>query len=237
MGYTALIVESESIEERAKMMSAVNRSAERMKQIIDDFLSLERVEQLATEPPTQPVCMNTLMGRLEGDYSCQAAEKGVALQVVSSGRASLDVAGDEAQLYEAISNLVGNAIKYTPHGGNVRVMLSEKTGTVQFEVVDTGLGIPQAQHERLFQPFYRALRDDIQAISGSGLGLYLVKSIVTRHGGQMIFQSAAGQGSTFGFTLPLLMQDDLKSPISTGSTETLMRDSEAIMPAWRTAAP
>ena len=110
--------------------------------------------------------------------------------------------GDLAQLYEAISNLIGNAIKYTPERGLIDVCLRKKDGLIIFDVRDNGFGIPEEHHERLFQPFYRAHTQETTGIEGTGLGLHLVKKIVERHRGKMIFRSTYGQGSTFGFSLP-----------------------------------
>ena len=112
------------------------------------------------------------------------------------------MSGDPAQLREAIDNLIGNAIKYTPDNGAVRVRLEQNAGRVIFEVKDNGLGIPDDQQERLFQPFFRASNAKASTIEGTGLGLHLVKNIIERHGGKMRFKSVVGQGSLFGFELP-----------------------------------
>ncbi|MBZ0305947.1 MAG: histidine kinase, partial [Anaerolineae bacterium] len=76
-------------------------------------------------------------------------------------------------------------------------------GTVRFEVVDTGYGIPEASQPQLFQPFERIKMEETRQIEGTGLGLYIVKKIIERNGGQIIFSSDYGKGSTFGFALPL----------------------------------
>ena len=111
--------------------------------------------------------------------------------------------GDPVQLYEAASNLINNGIKYTPEGGSVTVRLYATDKSAVFEVEDTGIGVPEEFRTGLFKPFYRVKTNETKDIDGTGLGLYLVKGIVERHGGQMRFQTEHGKGSIFGFELPL----------------------------------
>jgi two-component system phosphate regulon sensor histidine kinase PhoR len=103
---------------------------------------------------------------------------------------------------QAVLNLVSNAIKYTPAGGQVTVRLASGPGGVELVVSDTGIGIPASAQRRLFEKFYRA--DNALAVDteGTGLGLYLVRLIVERSGGRISCDSREGAGSTFRFTLP-----------------------------------
>ena len=112
--------------------------------------------------------------------------------------------GDPMLLYEAISNIIGNAIKYTPKAGTVHVWLTVEGQSACVRVHDNGYGIPEEQQERLFSPFYRVQTEETQEIEGTGLGLHLVKNIIERHNGNMVFSSVYGEGSTFGFNLPLM---------------------------------
>lgn len=114
----------------------------------------------------------------------------------------LIIMADPAQLHEAVFNLVENAVKYTPEGGLVHVELSIEQGDAVFKVQDTGYGIPEDQQKKLFEPGFRAQSEETENITGTGWGLYLVKGIVERHGGEMIFHSEYRKGSTFGFRLP-----------------------------------
>ena len=113
------------------------------------------------------------------------------------------VLGDDAQLYEAVTNLIGNAIKYTPDEGSIDVQLIiSPDNRVCYQVIDTGYGVPEDRQNRLFEPFYRSKTTETATIEGTGLGLHLVKNIIDRHNGEMIFKSIYRQGSTFGFLLP-----------------------------------
>jgi two-component system, OmpR family, phosphate regulon sensor histidine kinase PhoR len=140
------------------------------------------------------------------EHEFQAQEKSLAITLDITDK-QLIVSGDDAQLHEAIVNLINNAIKYTPEGGKIQVKLQKQNNEALFEVVDNGYGIPVNMQEKLFQPFYRVISVETQHIEGTGLGLHLVKNIIERHGGEMHFQSDHGEGSTFGFVMSLIEAD------------------------------
>jgi PAS domain S-box-containing protein len=118
--------------------------------------------------------------------------------------APLLIDGDALRLEQVLQNLVQNAIKYSPAGGSIRVQVERHAEMVSVAVTDEGIGIPEASLPQLFQRFYRAANVDRSYISGLGVGLYVVKEIVTRHGGQIEVASVEGQGSTFTVWLPVL---------------------------------
>lgn len=205
VGYLELLEWSlgDKISEKQKsQLEAMMRAAQRMEKITRDILSLERIEKLHLEK-TQRLTLNPLLLEVFDDYRTQAAEKNQTYTLEISETA-LTVQADSAQMREAMANMVNNAIKYTPEDGSVTVKLRDESGMAIFEVVDTGFGIPEDQQVGLFQPFYRASSEETVNIEGTGLGLHLVKNIITRHDGKMIFESVYGSGSTFGFKLPLL---------------------------------
>ena len=110
--------------------------------------------------------------------------------------------GDEVLLRQAVTNLVDNAIKYTPAPGAVKVGITTQDGYLVVWVKDTGIGIAPADQRRLFEKFYRIKRRDTITIKGTGLGLAIVKSIAERHSGRVWVESQLGQGSTFYMALP-----------------------------------
>jgi signal transduction histidine kinase len=129
------------------------------------------------------------------------------------------VQGDAVELHEAASNFITNALKYTPEKGRITIRLEQQGDDAVFEVKDSGIGIPEDQQERLFQPFYRVRSRETDNIDGTGLGLHLVKQIIERHKGQVRFHSRYGEGSTFGFQLPLVRQpNDTKRTTNTYPT-------------------
>jgi signal transduction histidine kinase len=177
----------------------------RMRRIINDILSLERIEQVAQTSIANAAVVNLyeevslVVDAMQGD----AVRKSIHMTFEARQQPAAHVLGEPTQLHEAIENLVGNAIKYTPDGGTVAVHLEAEAGELVFRVEDTGYGIPLDMQPRLFQPFFRVRTRETNAIEGTGLGLHLVKRIVERHNGEMIFHSEYRKGSTFGFRLPL----------------------------------
>ncbi|HEX2618792.1 MAG TPA: PAS domain-containing sensor histidine kinase [Phototrophicaceae bacterium] len=180
----------------------INRSIERMQNITTNILSLERINNAATGEFTGLVNLQTAIIQAFDDHQAQAKDK-KQTYTASLPEAPLFVQGDSFELHEAVANFISNAIKYTPEGGEVTVTLRQNGGSAIFEVTDTGFGIPEDQQTRLFEPFYRVHMEETQNIEGTGLGLHLVRQIIERHKGSIRFQSKKGEGSVFGFNLPL----------------------------------
>jgi signal transduction histidine kinase len=130
-----------------------------------------------------------------------AANKGLTLQTDIPREMPL-VSGDPMLLRQAITNLVDNAIKYTPSGGQVQVKLSADNGAFQVAVSDSGVGIAPADQAHLFEKFFRVKQRGSTQVKGSGLGLAIVKSIIERHGGRVWMESRLGKGSTFFVEVP-----------------------------------
>ncbi|PJF27124.1 MAG: hypothetical protein CUN53_05225, partial [Phototrophicales bacterium] len=182
-------------------IEAMMQGLDRIDRLTTDFLSLERL-QSAKRPLTDPVDIALLVHKAVYDAREPARLKSLTLEsdLIAD---PLMVIGEETDLYEAIVNLLNNAIKYTPSGGRVYTQLRIDNERAVFLVEDTGIGIPDEYHHRLFQSFFRVKTSETRDIPGTGLGLHLVKKIITRHGGTVIFESKAGEGSIFGFTLPI----------------------------------
>jgi PAS domain S-box-containing protein len=188
-------------EEVRGFLGEMERSAARMSKILQDILSLEKIDQRA-RGEFRVLNLESIVNNLYAEFLPQAQLRNQTLELQRKTPASYTIEGDEAQLYEALANLVSNAIKYTPEGGQVTLSLDRSDQHVVFKVRDTGYGIPDDMQKRLFEPFYRAKTDETIDIEGTGLGLHLVKNIVERHTGVLIFESTYGKGSLFGFSLP-----------------------------------
>jgi signal transduction histidine kinase len=113
------------------------------------------------------------------------------------------VSADRRRLVTALHNLVENAIKYSPHGGEVVCEVRSEAGRAEVRVADRGLGMEPAQIDQLFRPFGRIVTQETASIDGAGLGLYLAKELARLHGGEITVETGAGDGSTFTLTLPL----------------------------------
>ncbi len=188
-----------------RSINAAKEATDRMSKLISDILSLERIEQIAKGVMENPDVINLyaevslVVDALQG----AAQRKSIEMTFEATDRHTATVLGEQTQLHEAVNNLVSNAIKYTPDGGTVNVLLTSEDDQLVFQVKDTGYGIPDNMQERLFQPFFRARTKETRHVEGTGLGLHLVKRIIERHHGEMVFHSEYGKGSTFGFRLPV----------------------------------
>ena len=185
---------------------SMQQSLERAEQILHDFLSAEAITARAKGENLR-FNLKDLVERAWQEYRVQANEKGLKLSQNLTTEATF-VKGDEVQVYEAISNLLSNAIKYTPTGGSISLELGlDKQQNILFRVKDTGYGIPLERQARLFEPFYRPQTAETATIEGTGLGLHLVKNIIERHHGKILFTSVYQEGSSFGFSLPFAFSD------------------------------
>lgn len=179
----------------------ISQGVYQMQNIISDILSLERIQETADESYEY---VADLVTQVKQAIDTNALESRDLVYTIEIPDDPINVKGSAAQLREAAINMISNAMKYSPDGANVTVTLKQEGGFAVFTVVDTGYGIPMDMQARLFQPFYRAKTKETRHVSGTGLGLHLVKNIVTRHKGEIIFHSIQGEGSTFGFRIPML---------------------------------
>lgn len=205
-GYLELLQEPNSTltPNQQLYLDAIRSATARANQMLSDILSLERIEHLATMSVYSPFNLHELLGEIIAQYRDQASAKGLQMIIdVDGDESPYVVLGDTTQITEAISNLLNNAVKYTPEMGKLFIRLRHDEAYAHFEVQDTGYGIMKEQQEKLFRPFYRAKSSANQHIDGTGLGLHLVKSIIERHNGNIFFSSEYGKGSLFGFRLPL----------------------------------
>ncbi|GEM_PF-423286 len=182
------------------MIERVYNSGNNMLRIITDILSLERTRSNAHARET------FMFADLIDDVLEQCLPDAEMKSQVLECNVDDDlppITGDRQQLRQAVANLVGNAIKYTPDGGSIDVRVFGLDDRLSVEVEDTGYGIPLESQKRIFQEFYRAKSAATAHIPGTGLGLSLVKSVIEAHGGRIWFSSQEGHGSTFCFELPL----------------------------------
>lgn len=148
-------------------------------------------------------CLNDLVSDLVEELASLAIASDIKLASNLKVDKSLNVLGNESQLYQLVSNLIINAIQYTPRGGRVTVSLERSNNYAVISVRDTGIGIDEAEQKQIFERFYRVNSDRSRVTGGSGLGLAIASVIVQAHGGSLQVQSQLGKGSTFTVRLPL----------------------------------
>ncbi len=213
LGYSELlrrdVAEDASL---AEFVDMIYESGMRLEKITTSILSLERIENLKIDH-AEALDMNELVGEVYSELQrqAQAHQQTYKLDLPEAGTF---IKADRIQIHEAIANLITNAIKYTPDEGRIDVRLRQEGSQVVFEVQDTGYGIPEDQQGRLFKPFSRAKMKESAGIEGTGLGLYLIKNIIERYNGEIIFQSEYGSGSTFGFRLPAISEAEAQKKSS-----------------------
>ncbi len=184
-------------------IDSIRGAVRRATQLTTDILSLERVQQNAHAAKDDLVYLDDRLVHAINDLRDACALKDQRLTLTLEDVRPIVVRGSGDELGEAISNLVSNAIKYTPEGGAITAALTREHGFAVVTITDTGFGIPQDAQSQLFEPFTRIQTQETRAIEGTGLGLFLVRRIIERHHGKLIFSSMYGTGSTFGFKLPL----------------------------------
>lgn len=181
-------------------LSVVSNNANRLSALIDDMLDLSRLESGQLSMDFSKVDVGYLCEMAYLNHKPQAEKKSISL----SRRAddSLAVSGDIDRLQQAVSNLVSNAVKYTPEGGVVTIQARAVGDWVEIEVSDNGFGISSADQEKLFQKFFRVKSKQTRRIGGTGLGLCIVRTIVEAHHGEVSVRSTEGEGSVFLIRLP-----------------------------------
>ncbi len=190
-------------KEMQDILDTIGRQNRRLIQLVADLLLLARLEQQAVPRRYQLCCLNDIVSDLVEEFTALAISKSVTLTSAIRVQNPLKVVGDEDQLYRLVSNLIVNAIQYTPNGGQVTIILDRSDDRALIHVQDTGISIAPEEQTRIFDRFYRVNSDRSRNTGGSGLGLAIAKAIVQSHQGSIQVQSVLGKGSTFTIRLPL----------------------------------
>jgi signal transduction histidine kinase len=203
-GYLTMVNDG-VVSEPAERKDYLEKTLERvraMKRMVADFLNVSRIETGKFIIDVEPTDFNKIVSEEVNGLGPSAKTKGVLLQLIPPNHPVPLVEIDEQKTRQAIMNLIDNAIYYTPKG-EVKIYLDSDQDHVTLKVVDNGIGVPEKQKDKLFQKFYRADNARNERPNGNGVGLYLVKRVIEDQGGKIIFESAEGKGSTFGFSLPI----------------------------------
>jgi two-component system, chemotaxis family, sensor kinase Cph1 len=195
----------EFVGKASTVLAGMQRSTQSMSHLINDLLSIAKLESGSVELETQEESAAALIEDAHQLLLPIAVEKGVLLQIASHSARDVRVICDRDRVLQVLSNLMGNAVKFTPEGGTVTCWVTEGGREARFSIADTGPGIAQENLEYVFDRFWQARQT--QRL-GTGLGLSIAKTLVTAHGGRIWAESELGKGSTFQFTLPSKVRVD-----------------------------
>jgi two-component system phosphate regulon sensor histidine kinase PhoR len=199
-GFLETVQELELNEaDQKKYLDLMSVQTGRMKTLVEDLLTLAKLEGNPEPPVTQVVPMGVMLSRLQSD--AQGLSQGHH-QIVVEKNSDRNVLGDDLELYSAFGNLVSNAVRYTPDGGNITIRWADLEDGAIFTVIDTGPGIAQEHIPRLTERFYRVDRSRSRDTGGTGLGMAIVKHVINRHHGELKIESTLGVGSEFSLTFP-----------------------------------
>lgn len=194
-------------KERAHYLALMAQQAQRMQTLVDDLLTLSRLEGSPLPGASEWISLDALIRRLEQEgralSDVLAPHSGSSHQLEFDYPAEMEIAGSANELHSAMSNLIGNAIRYTPSGGTIRVHASYLDGSqLKFSVQDSGPGIAPEHLPRLTERFYRVDYSRSRDTGGTGLGLAIVKHVAQRHGAELKIASTPGKGSEFTLVFP-----------------------------------
>ena len=192
-----------SITDLQETLQVLDRQHLRLSQLGQDLLLLTRLDRKKSQKVSGSCCLQDLVSDISEELAALAMNRKIQLTTNIQVKQDLHVPGDEAQLYRLVSNLVVNAIQYTPEGGRVTLSLEERDQQARIGVQDTGIGIEAKHLAKIFDRFYRVNTDRSRRTGGSGLGLSIAQAIVKTHHGEIRVQSQPGQGSTFWIYLPI----------------------------------
>lgn len=189
-------------EKQREFLQQSYQTNEHMIRLINDFLDISRIEEgrFGFHFKKTPI-LDTIKKAVQESFA-QAAIRGVDVSMEFVVPEDLEVIADESRIYTAMTNILDNAIRYSDKGDKVTVEAALKEGVLEVRVTDAGIGMPTSEQQKVFSRFYRASNAIRQQTEGSGLGLFIAKNIIERHGGTIRFTSEEHKGTSVFFTLP-----------------------------------
>ncbi|AEW01502.1 multi-sensor hybrid histidine kinase [Niastella koreensis GR20-10] len=214
IGASNLLLQEEHLNTQVQHLDILKFSSEHMMMLINDILDYNKMEAGKVELADVPVNIKEFMQKLAGQFSPQIKLKGLEFKIDIDDRLDLEFYTDETRLNQVLSNLLANALKFTHEGTitmAVRKLFSSSTkSTLQFIVMDTGIGIPKNKHKEIFDSFTQADVNTTRKYGGTGLGLAITKRIVNMFNSDLLLESEENKGSAFHFTVELKICENRK---------------------------
>lgn len=183
-------------------LNVINQEAQRLNRVVSDMLSVSEIEAGTRRLNLDDLRLEGLFESIEQEYQQEAAEEKVSLHFELPPKLPV-IQADRDKVLQAVHNLISNALKYTPEGGEVRVMVAADQGVLSVSVEDSGVGIAADDLERVFEKFYRTDDARLSETTGSGLGLAIAREVIRLHGGEITVESELDRGSRFTLTIPI----------------------------------
>jgi len=209
----SIVDETRSVPDVQRTAASVLEEVERLARIVEGLFAVSRLDAGEAQKEWVQFDLAALATSTAEQMCLLAEDKGITIS--SNAPRPVAIEGDRARLKQVVVNLLDNAIKYTPDGGRIRLSVVASDGKAVLEVEDNGIGIPVGARPHIFERFFRVDKARSREMGGAGLGLSIVKSICTAHGGQIDFQSTEGTGSRFKVELPLACAKNGKLELNT----------------------
>ncbi len=203
-GYVeTLLIKDDSIsaDERRHYLEITRKHTRRLGQLVGDLFELSKLDSASVHPSLESFSLAELLQDVTQEFELEAQKKGIIIEV-NTKREAFNVYADIGLIQRVLENLIRNALKYTPPGGNITIDLEERPGSVAVAVADTGCGIAKTDLGRVFDRFYRSDQNNHDPSASAGLGLAIVRRILDLHGSRITVNSVVNQGTRFEFALP-----------------------------------
>jgi PAS domain S-box-containing protein len=221
IGMTEFLIGTKLTDEQREYSEAVKHSAEGLLVVINDILDLSKIEAGKMTVESIPFDLMSVLKEVASGFAIRARAKGLDFELDLHTRSVVGVRSDPGRIRQVLTNLLGNALKFTESGGiALRTKVLEDEGgvaTIEFQVEDTGIGVPASQVEKLFQSFVQVDGSHARKYGGTGLGLAISQQFVEMMGGRIGFKPSARRGSLFWFSIPFPAQQAVEEPLERNS--------------------
>ncbi len=194
---------------QARYLRVIKNNADRLHMLVNDLLDISRIETNKTVLDLRPIDIAQVADQvIEGHLNGRIQHTHKQINITTEMSPALPLAqADPARITQVFTNLLDNAFNYTPEGGEIRISAKPAGDFISVSITDTGIGISEKNLQKIFERFFRSESSAVQSVPGTGLGLAIVHSLIEMHGGALEVESELGKGSTFTFTLPVVIQD------------------------------